>query len=81
MNSVRELAKGRLKKIAKKNGADAIDKVTFGYLNGRPIWKLNLERVTILSILKKEIAEQGGTMKLSNRVLKNGRKCDFGCSS
>ena len=41
---VYELSEGTSKrqaeKIAKKNGADAIDKVTFGYLNGRPIWEV-----------------------------------------
>ena len=41
---VYELSEGTSKKqaekIAKKNGADAIDKVTFGYLNDRPIWEV-----------------------------------------
>ena len=41
---VYELSEGTSKKeaekIARKNGADAIDKVTFGYLNGRPIWEV-----------------------------------------
>lgn len=41
----------------------------FGYLNGRPIWKLNLKEL-LYCRFEKEIAEQGGTMKLSNRVLK-----------
>ena len=41
---VYELSEGTSKrqaeKIAKKNGADVIDKVTFGYLNGRLIWEV-----------------------------------------
>ena len=41
---VYELSEGTSKKeaerIARKNGADEIDKVTFGYLNDRPIWEV-----------------------------------------
>ena len=33
-------SKKEAKRIARKNGADAIDKVTFGYLNDRPIWEV-----------------------------------------
>ena len=33
-------SKKEAKRIARKNGADAIDKVTCGYLNGRPIWEV-----------------------------------------
>ena len=33
-------SKKQAEKISKKNGADAIDKVTFGYLNDRPIWEV-----------------------------------------
>ena len=42
-----ELSKGisqeKAEKIAKDNGAKQIDKVTFGYVDGQPIWEVKSE--------------------------------------
>ncbi|MES9545225.1 DUF5590 domain-containing protein [Streptococcus intermedius] len=42
-----ELSKGisqeKAEKIAKDNGAKQIDKVTFGYIDGQPIWEVKSE--------------------------------------
>ncbi len=63
-----------------KNGATSIDKTTFGYLDGQPVWKLSLEKHLLqYRIWKQDIAQQGGAMYPI--VFKYGRKCDFGGGS
>ncbi len=49
-----ELSKGisqeKAEKIAKDNGAKQIDKVTFGYIDGQPIWEVKDPKTTYYNV-------------------------------